>query len=149
MGEYGIEELAPKQNIGDTGGNTIREDSTRQTTGKQDEKAGGRLRKGLKEYFDATLQESRIEKSENLLKKAMEDMQVIVNVPEQPAPQVTVNVPETVINIPPAQVNVTVPEQKPAVVNVNMPKIKKSSQKVVRNSKDEIASTETNYEYEK
>ena len=44
-GEYGIEELAPKQNIGDTGGNTIREDSTRQTTGKQDETAGGRLRK--------------------------------------------------------------------------------------------------------
>ena len=65
---YGIEELAPKQNIGDTGGNTIREDSKRQTTGKQDEKAGARLRKetpeevinniriGLKEYQETTAQ---------------------------------------------------------------------------------------------
>jgi hypothetical protein len=43
--DYGIEELAPKQNIGDTGGNTIAEDATRQTTGKQNETAGARLRK--------------------------------------------------------------------------------------------------------
>ena len=43
--DYGIEELAPKQNIGDTGGNTIAEDATRQTTGKQKETSGARLRK--------------------------------------------------------------------------------------------------------
>ena len=43
--DYGIDELAPKQNIGDTGGNTIEEDAGRQTTGKQNETAGGRLRK--------------------------------------------------------------------------------------------------------
>ena len=43
--KYGVDELAPKQNVGDTGGNTIREDATRQNTGKQEEKAGARLRK--------------------------------------------------------------------------------------------------------
>lgn len=43
--DYGKEELAPKQNVGDTGGNTLKEDSTRTTSGKQDEKAGARLRK--------------------------------------------------------------------------------------------------------
>jgi len=43
--EYGIDELAPKQNIGNMGGNTIREDATRQTTGKQNERVGDRLRK--------------------------------------------------------------------------------------------------------
>ena len=43
--DYGIEELAPKQNVGATGGNTIGEDAGRQTTGKQNETAGARLRK--------------------------------------------------------------------------------------------------------
>jgi hypothetical protein len=43
--DYGLDIVAPKQNVGDTGGNTIKEDAGRQTTGKQDETAGGRLRK--------------------------------------------------------------------------------------------------------
>lgn len=43
--DYGEDIVAPKQNIGDTGGNTIREDTTRQDTGKQDQKVGDRLRK--------------------------------------------------------------------------------------------------------
>jgi hypothetical protein len=43
--DYGNDIVAPKQNIGATGGNTIAEDAGRQTTGKQDETVGGRLRK--------------------------------------------------------------------------------------------------------
>jgi hypothetical protein len=45
--DYGNDIVAPKQNVGDTGGNTVREDSKRQETGKQDETVGDRLRKML------------------------------------------------------------------------------------------------------
>ena len=43
--DYGNDIVAPKQNIGQIGGNTLREDTGRQTTGKQDETVGDRLRK--------------------------------------------------------------------------------------------------------
>jgi hypothetical protein len=148
--DYGNDIVAPKQMVGGAGGNTIEEDAGRQTTGKQNETAGGRLRKGLKDYFEATLQETRMEKSENLLKKAMEDMNVTVNVPQQLPPQVTVNVP-------PAQVTVNIPKQDvpdikvnvPAPnVTVNIPKVKKERQIVNRDSEGNIKSTDKVLEYE-
>jgi hypothetical protein len=46
--EYGIKEMDPSQNanpLGQTGGNTIREDVNRNTTGKQSQTVGDRLRK--------------------------------------------------------------------------------------------------------
>ena len=45
--DYGNDIVAPKQNIGFTGGNTIREDTNRQNTGKPDQTVGDRLRKFL------------------------------------------------------------------------------------------------------
>ncbi|RPJ20969.1 MAG: hypothetical protein EHM33_27295 [Chloroflexi bacterium] len=44
--DYGNEIVAPSKNpVGQTGGNTIREDANRNTTGKEKQKAGARLRK--------------------------------------------------------------------------------------------------------
>ena len=120
----------------------------------QDWSVDRKLEKGLNDYYKATLEEGWLKKTEGLLQKAVNDMQVTVNVPEQPPAQITVNVPPAQINIPPAQVNVqpaqvnvTVPEQKAPVVNVHMPKVKNTRQTVNRNREGEITSTDTKLEY--
>lgn len=104
----------------------------------------------------------------DVIREAMDNMKVIVNIPEQPAPQVTVNVPPAqievnvpaqAITIPTPQVTVNIPEQATPQVNVSVPapevkvdvhipKIKSQKQKVIRDKEGLIASTNTEIEYE-
>ena len=155
---YGEDLLLPKQNFGDTGGNTISEDSGRTGGGAPDNTAGGRLRKSYElskqpifniENIMPASKES-LKALENLLK----DMNPItvnvpapivnINVPEQPTP--IVNVPAPVVNVAAPIVNVT---KLPApVVNVQTPKVKREVQKVVRDHSGNIESTETEAYYE-
>lgn len=46
--DYGNDILAPKQNLGQTGGNTRREDAGRTETGRQNNRVGDRLQKALR-----------------------------------------------------------------------------------------------------
>lgn len=149
--------------VGQRGGNTIREDAGRQTTGKPRERVGDRLRKenmseGLKDYFMAVLEDRRIQKDDRALDNlidALKNFKVVV-----PPAEVTVNIPEqkedknleklvkAVQNTPAPNITVNVPRQKPPTVNVKMPRVKKQKQTVKRNSSKDIVSTETQYEYE-
>jgi hypothetical protein len=101
-------------------------------------RAIGTLQSEMKEYIQ----------SENAaIRKELDEMQIIVNVPEQPAPIVTVNVP-------PAQVTVNVPKQDmvaqpPPQVSIVMPKVASEKQSVIRNAEGQIESTVTKIEYEK
>jgi hypothetical protein len=82
----------------------------------------------------------------NTVTKALDDMKITVNVPEQPTPQVTVNVPptEVIVNVP--KQDIIIP---PAQVNITMPKVTSEKQEVVRDADGFIESTTTKIEYEK
>jgi hypothetical protein len=84
-----------------------------------------------------TLRDEMIAQAENLtatfasLVDAISNIQVVVNLPEQPPP--VVNVPEITV--------------QPADVKVNMPKPKREVQTIKRNRDGLIESTETKIEY--
>ena len=116
---------------------TINNNPDEQKIGNVVEELRSDMDNRMKEYIQSGLADIR---------KKIDEIQIIVNVPEQPAPIVTVNVP-------PAQITVNVPEQKPITqaapqVNITMPKVKSEEQEVIRNADGQIESTVTKIEYE-
>jgi hypothetical protein len=135
--EYGIKEMDPNQNkneLGQTGGNTMLEDTQRTDKGKQNETVGDRLRKAYETYTESLREERQLRSEQGMIRmlakaigSAMSSLQkeqptIIVNVPEQPRP---------VVN-----------------VNVKMPKVVSEVQKIVRDNRDLIDYTTTTRTYE-
>lgn len=118
--------------LGQRGGNTMREDAGRTDSGKPRERVGDRLRKGFKEFLDATLAESKLVKEHSTLEKLIKAVGDFT--------------------IPPANITVNVPEQTPPKIvlrpQIKMPRVKKQTQRVIRNPKGDIERTETTMEYE-
>ena len=83
--DYGNDIVKPSRNpVGQTGGNTLREDAGRTDSGKQKETVGARLRKAL----GLEVKEKAVE---------LPPVNVTVNIPKQDAPTVNVNNPITVV----------------------------------------------------
>lgn len=155
---YGEDLLLPKQNFGDTGGNTISEDAGRTGSGAPDNTAGGRLRKSYE------LAKQPVFNIENIMPASKESIKALENLMKEmnpitvnvPAPIVNINVPDQptpIVNVPAPVVNVAapivnVPQQPAPVVNVQTPKVKREVQKVVRDQSGNIESTETEAYYE-
>jgi hypothetical protein len=148
MGE--TTQQANGQLTGDRGGNTIREDASRQDTGEQKERVGDRLRKAYEHYMDTIREERKQNHEQNLaiqiskgfmaaLESLKKDQQpIVVNLPE---PNFTVNLPQQA----PPQVSVNVPQTK---VELKMPRVKSETQRVVRDAQGNITRTVTEIEYE-
>jgi hypothetical protein len=171
---YGADFVRPKQLLGQTGGNTIAEDSDRKDVGVPDNTVGDRLRKDANEkrgFLSRILkgrdEEEGMETTYNFVVKAKQPApQVVVNVPkqdevmggiksiadmfmsflkrEQPAPQVVFS--------PTIQPGETIVQSPPPVhvsapVTVHMPRVKKEKQKIIRGKDKNIDSTETTIEY--
>ena len=77
------------QPVGDRGGNTLVEDATRQKTGKQEEKSGGRLRKEVADFV-----RKLVVKKDDVSKQA--DPNIVFNIPEAPPPVVNIMTPKPV-----------------------------------------------------
>lgn len=158
--DYGKDLLLPKQNFGDTGGNTISEDASRTRSGPPEPNSGAGLRK---ETADTTvMQDVRSLLEKMFTRKEKTDVNVTVhNHPGKP--------PEVVIKEDQAQVaeavrslvrateaqklqvenkvenKITVP---PSSVVVKTPRVKKEKQRVIRDSQKNMTGTETTVEYE-
>lgn len=141
---YGEKEMAPKQTIGQTGGNTIAENASRTPTGAQSETVGDRLQKETRERSSLLSDVRNMFSHIMMRKETPSNVNVTVhNEPGKPpnvivqAPKIPVQKPANVtVNIPqqkppitvikqvaprPANVTVNVPEQKPPQVTVNVP----------------------------
>lgn len=81
-----------------------------------------------------SLAERIVEMTEEL-KQAIAGMNIVVNVPEQPAPVVNFTAPQQ----PPAAVTVNIPEASPPIVNVTTPEQKAKRIKVNRNTRTGLA----------
>jgi len=92
--------------------------------------------------FSITLKEAEVQLPEYQPPVIKFEPQIIINVPEQPAPIVNVAPAEVTVNVEPTPVVIQVPEQ-PAPV-----KPKRERQRVIRDRAGNISATETEIEYE-
>lgn len=152
--------VVPQNYIGDGQGNS----SSLGAGENNDMSAGGPTKKIQSEGALSKKEEIRLKEEMRVVVPTIHLTlpDVVVNVPEQkdivvPAPIVTVNVPEqpapivivkdqkdVVIPAPVVNVNVPVP-----AVTVNVPKKRKEKQKIHRDGRGNIESTETTIEYDK
>jgi hypothetical protein len=135
--DYGLKEMDPNTNknpIGQTGGNTMLEDTKRNETGVQNETIGDRLRKAYETYTLSLREERQLRSEQGMISMLAKSIGVAMNSLQKEQPTIIVNVPEQ----PRPVVNTT----------VKIPKVKTEIQKVVRDAKGNIDFTTTTRTYE-